>query len=93
LIKCRFSEIIQSILYKVKGVVVPFIVLHLKSSLCRSYTTFDSKLVIDNYLKYMSYLGTGTITFFKGGPADPSLQEKEHPTTSKIHATLDSCPL
>jgi hypothetical protein len=33
------------------------------------------------------------IIFFKGGPADPSLQEKEHPTTSKIHATLDSCPL
>jgi hypothetical protein len=33
------------------------------------------------------------ITFFKGGPADPSQQEKEHPTASKIHATLDSCPL
>jgi hypothetical protein len=35
-----------------------------------------------------------SITFFKGGPADPPLlQEKEHPTASKIHATLDSCPL
>jgi hypothetical protein len=33
------------------------------------------------------------LTFFKGGPADPSLQEKEHPTASKIRATLDSCPL
>jgi hypothetical protein len=33
------------------------------------------------------------ITFFKGGPTDPSLQEKEHPTTSKIHAMLDSYPL
>jgi hypothetical protein len=33
------------------------------------------------------------ITFFKGGPADPSEKEKEHPTASKIHATLDSCPL
>jgi hypothetical protein len=33
------------------------------------------------------------ITFFKGGPTDLSQQEKEHPTASKIHATLDSCPL
>jgi hypothetical protein len=33
------------------------------------------------------------ITFFKGRLSDPSLQEKEHPTTSKIHAMLDSCPL
>jgi hypothetical protein len=32
------------------------------------------------------------ITFFKGGPTDPSLQKKEHPTASKIHAMLDSCP-
>jgi hypothetical protein len=33
------------------------------------------------------------ITFFKGGPIDPSLQEKEHPIASKIHAILDSYPL
>jgi hypothetical protein len=33
------------------------------------------------------------ITFFKGGSTDLFQHEKEHPTASKIHATLDSCPL
>jgi hypothetical protein len=46
-----------------------------------------------NNLELQIVLIVGHITFFKGGPADPLLQEKEHPTTSKIHATLDSCPL
>jgi hypothetical protein len=80
--------------------------LRLSLALCSSFSPSPCRFAISFFLlvfifvSFVSFvffvlgksLRSCSITFFKGGPADPSLQEKEHPTASKIHATLDSCP-
>jgi hypothetical protein len=54
---------------------------------------FPLFLVLNAFHKCIKLNSPFLITFFKGGPTDFFLQEKEHPIASKIHAMLDSCPL
>jgi hypothetical protein len=66
-----------------------FAPLSLEFHTCSCHGGVHAKLVIEliQQTLLLEKYGWGTeyITFFKGGPADPSL----HPTASKIHATLE----
>jgi hypothetical protein len=85
---CRYGHILQEKNFKK---IVSFFGVLVTGTSSNFYFGQHNFFFLD-LVKIITYIST-KLVYFKGGPADPSQQEKEHPTASKIHATLDSCPL